>query len=156
MSKGSGFERQFVNKMNDWFNNKTGIAFRLKQSRFTYQIIDVLVDSGKHGYYAIECKSVKYTKGRPIYFTQYFTTDKHGVSQITRTTDFIKASGRTGILMIEVRRGQGYKNIWYIYPWALVDKKFTKGDKGISWKEMKRDGKPFRPKRITNINKWSD
>lgn len=154
MAKGSGFERTFVNRMNDWFTND-GIAFRLKQSRFTYQIIDVLVDSGVHGYYAVECKSVKYTHGRPIYFTQYFTVDKHGVSQITRTTDYVNASGRTGILMVEIRRGRGKKNLWYIYPWTLVDEKFNNGDKGITWKDIRKDGKQFRPERLVNIHKWN-
>lgn len=154
MAGGSGMERKVVNECNAYLENN-GFAFRLKQSRFTNQIIDCLIDSKKYGYFAIECKSAMYKNGRTIYFSQYFTTNKYGKHQIETISDYIHKSGRKGYIFIEKRKGRGYKNITYAVPWNYLEKLFNKGDKGITWKQIRKHGKIFKPSRFFKHQRWS-
>ena len=149
-SGGSATERKTVNMLNE-FMEKDGFAYRLKQSRFASQIIDVLLDSRIYGYYAIECKSIKFTTnkkdvGRPIYFNQYFTTSKKDNShQINNISEFIHKSGRVGIFLIELRRGPGHKNEMYAMSWKRLEKKFNAGENNISWDYIFKYAIPFEP-----------
>jgi hypothetical protein len=96
------FERQLVKSFNTYFkgNGIKGIAFRLKQHRFTHQYLDVIVDSLHPDYYlGIECKSISTDKGaKALYFTQHFTTDKQGSHQVDRMSEYLRLSGRKGFL----------------------------------------------------------
>jgi len=149
-SGGSATERKTVNMLNE-FMKEDGFAYRLKQSRFASQIIDVLLDSHKYGFYAIECKSVKYTtdkkgKGRPIYFKQYFTISKKDNShQINNISKFIHKSGRVGIFLVELRKGPGHKNKLYALSWKRLEKKFNAGENNISWDYIFKYAIPFKP-----------
>jgi len=122
------FERGLVSSFNAYFkeNNIKGISYRLKQHRFTPQFLDVLVDSLNPDYYlGIECKSISVEKGtKALYFTQHFTTDKKGVHQIERITDFLKSSGRCGFLAAELRFGVGHARQAYAIPWKDVADRF--------------------------------
>lgn len=101
-----------------------GIAFRLKQSRFITQIIDVLVD-GACGYLAVECKSISVEKGEDrLGFSEHFSVDKKGKHQIARISEFIKKSRRHGYLFVELRRGGGRPKKTHVLPWSVVEKRY--------------------------------
>ncbi|MEZ5334691.1 MAG: hypothetical protein R2741_05365 [Methanolobus sp.] len=116
------FERVLVQSFNTYFeeNNFKGVAYRLKQHRFTAQFLDVLVDSLHPDFYlGIECKSISVDKGaKALYFTQHFTTDKNGVHQIERISDFLLRSGRSGFLAVELKMGVGRSREAYMVPWT--------------------------------------
>jgi hypothetical protein len=122
------FERGLVTSFNNYFKENTvrGISYRLKQHRFTSQFLDVLVDSLNPDYYlGIECKSISVEKGtKALYFTQHFTTDKKGVHQIERISDFLSHSGRCGFLAVELRCGVGRPREAYAIPWNDVNARF--------------------------------
>jgi len=56
----------------------------------------------------IECKSISMDKGAgALYFSQHFTTDKQGIHQIERISEFLLKSGRRGYLAVKLRMGVG-------------------------------------------------
>lgn len=119
------FEREMVICMNRFFteNKKKGFAYRLKQSHFNTQYVDIIVDSLDPAYYmAIECKSLN---GKRLYFTSNFHKDKDGVHQVDNISGFVKYTGRSGYLAVEFR-GQGPKNEAYLMPWNMVLEFFAK------------------------------
>ncbi|MDG6242888.1 MAG: hypothetical protein QCH31_00640 [Methanolobus sp.] len=122
------FERVLVQSFNAFFEDKKlkGVAYRLKQHRFTAQFLDVLVDSLDPDYYmGIECKSISVDKGaKALYFTQHFTTDKNGVHQIERISDFLLRSGRTGFLAVELKMGVGHSREAYMIPWTELCRRY--------------------------------
>ncbi|MEA1985807.1 MAG: hypothetical protein U9N13_09195 [Euryarchaeota archaeon] len=122
------FERVLVRSFNTFFEmeNIKGIAHRLKQHRFTPQFLDVLVDSLNPDYYlGIECKSISVEKGaNALYFTQHFTVDNKGAHQIDRISDFLRRSGRTGFLAVELRHGPGCARKAHIIPWNELHQRF--------------------------------
>ncbi|WP_407354801.1 hypothetical protein [Methanolobus sp. WCC5] len=122
------FERVLVQSFNAFFEEKKlkGVAYRLKQHRFTPQFLDVLVDSLDPDYYmGIECKSISVDKGaKALYFTQHFTTDKNGVHQIERISDFLLRSGRTGFLAVELKMGVGRLREAYMIPWTELCRRY--------------------------------
>lgn len=144
------FERELVNSFNQYFEGKPirGVAYRLKQHRFTSQVVDILVDSLHPDFYlGIECKSISTDKGATsLYFTQHFSTDKRGTHQIERMTEFLKNSGRKGILAVELRRGFGHPRRAYIIPWDQVLERFRGDGVGFSvdeietFPQIKREG----------------
>jgi hypothetical protein len=148
------FERVLVQSFNAFFeqNDLKGIAHRLKQHRFTHQFLDVLVDSLNPDYYlGIECKSISVEKGaNALYFTQHFTVDKSGAHQIDRISNFLKRSGRTGFLAVELRMGAGRARKAHIIPWKELDERFhTDGavkytlSEIQAFPEIKRNGKEY-------------
>ena len=103
------FEWALVSALNSFFEKDgiAAIAYRLKQSRFSGQFMDILVDSKIPEYYlAIECKSLDARKTKSLYFKQHFSLAA-GAHQMKRETDFITRSGRQGILAVELRYGAG-------------------------------------------------
>jgi hypothetical protein len=126
----NNFESTLVKSFNAFFekNNIKGFAHRLKQSRFTGQLVDVLVDSLNPDYYlAVECKSIDASRFNAIYFTQHFSVDRKGVHQILRITDFLQRSGRKGFLAVELRYGSGRAKKAYMIPWEHVVTRFNEG-----------------------------
>ena len=94
------------------------IAYRLKQSRFASQLVDILVDSRNPEYYlAIECKSIDARKTKSLYFKQHFSLAA-GNHQLARETEFIIRSGRKGILAVELRHGVGTARTAHLVPWG--------------------------------------
>ncbi|HMA05351.1 MAG TPA: Holliday junction resolvase [Methanomicrobiales archaeon] len=126
----SDFEREMVSCLNRFFKaeKRQGFAYRLKQSKFSTQYVDVLVDSLDPRYYcAIECKSIR---GKKLYFSQHFHTDRNHVHQIDAISGFLARTGRRGYLAIEFRFGSGRTREAYLIPWeALVG--FYAGAPGI-------------------------
>jgi Holliday junction resolvase len=122
------FERTLVKSFNESFEEAglTALAYRLKQSRFAPQFIDVIVDSGNPSLYmGIECKSISVDKGASaLYFKQHFTTDKKGVHQVERISEFLRQTGRKGFLAVEFRMGAGHSKQAYLIPWDVVENDF--------------------------------
>lgn len=136
------FERQLVKSFNSYFKEKgiKGIAFRLKQHRFTHQYIDVIVDSLHPDYYlGIECKSISTDKGtKVLYFTQHFTTDKQGVHQVDRMSEYLRLSGRKGFLAVELRQGAGRRRTAFAIPWRVVAERFEANKSGFKVDEIRK------------------
>ena len=126
------FEGQLVDAINHWFeeNGDKGVAYRLKQAKYTSQWLDVLVDSPQR-YMGIECKSIKTRTVNKIYFTQHFSDN-----QVERITDYLNESGRDGFLAVELRRGRGRSRKAFIIPWDKVDKAYTSGQVGFALDEL--------------------
>jgi hypothetical protein len=114
------FERQVVVAYNDFFedNGIAGLAYRLKQSRFSLQVVDVLVDSPDQQYYlAIECKSINSRRYNKLYFSANFSG---GIEQLHGHDMFCAQTGRTGLVAIELRNSR--RNQAYLVPlWYVLD-----------------------------------
>ncbi len=133
------FEWALTNALNSFFEreNLSAIAYRLKQSRFASQLVDILVDSRYPEYYlAIECKSLDARKTKSLYFTQHFSSTGGG-HQIARETEFITRSGRIGILAVELRQGVGVARTAHFLPWGYVHEIFESGKPGVTVEEIR-------------------
>jgi hypothetical protein len=132
------FEWALVDALNKFFekNSINAIAYRLKQSRFSAQFMDILVDSRIPEYYlAIECKSLDARKTKSLYFKQHFSSAA-GAHQMTRETEFIIRSGRQGILAVELRHGAGKTRTAHLVPWGQIFQSYEEGKKGITLQEI--------------------
>ncbi|MFB3765730.1 MAG: hypothetical protein ACE14P_10870 [Methanotrichaceae archaeon] len=135
----SAFEWALTNALNSFFEkeNLNAIAYRLKQSRFASQLVDILVDSSIPEYYlAIECKSLDARKTKSLYFSQHFSS-AGGSHQIARETDFIMRSGRKGILAVELRLGAGTPRTAHFVPWGYVYEIFRSGKPGMTVEDIR-------------------
>jgi len=114
------FEITLVKSFNTSFTESgtLAISYRLKQSRFASQWLDILVDSASPDLYlGIECKSISVDKGASaLYFKQYFTVEKQGRHQIDRISEFLLKSGRKGFLAVELRMGGGHTRQAFLVP----------------------------------------
>jgi len=132
----SDFEREMVACLNRFFEagKRRGFAYRLKQHKFSTQYVDVLVDSLDPRYYcAIECKSIR---GKKLYFTQHFHSDRNQVHQIDAISSFLARTGRRGYLAIEFRFGSGKAREAYLIPWeALI--RFYRSAPGIGIEDFR-------------------
>ncbi|HVP25157.1 MAG TPA: Holliday junction resolvase [Methanomicrobiales archaeon] len=132
----SDFEREMVACLNRFFETgkRQGFAYRLKQHKWSTQYVDVLVDSLDPRYYcAIECKSIR---GRKLYFSQHFHSDRDGHHQVDAIGAFLARTGRRGYLAIEFRFGSGKSREAYLIPWeALV--RFYRTTPGIGIDEFR-------------------
>lgn len=127
----SDFEREIVHCLNQFIKTHhiQGFAYRLKQSRFTNPLVDVLVDSiNPSCHLSIECKSIIDKK---LYFSQHFPSDKEGVHQVDAISEFLNETGRTGYLAVEFRQGLGKPSEGFLIPWPVVVEHY-KADKGIT------------------------
>jgi Holliday junction resolvase len=130
------FERDIVHCLNNFFTARfqRGFAYRLKQSKFNTQYVDVLVDSLDPRYYlAIECKSIK---GKKIYFSQHFHADKNNVHQVDSISDFLEKTGRRGFIAVEFRAGPGRPKEAYLLSWDAVRRAYRESP-GISIDEFR-------------------
>jgi hypothetical protein len=130
----SSFENRVVKLINDDYftpTNRSGFAYRLKQSRWNTQFIDVLVDSGSRAFYlAIECKSINPKKTKKFYFSSWERTGKHQVETIS---EFVDRTQRFGIMAAEIRKGQGpTPNDIFLIPWSHVRNAYETGKKAIN------------------------
>src|SRR5512136_3094482 len=128
------FEWALTSALNAFFEKEgiAAIAYRLKQSRFSTQFMDILVDSKTPEYYlAIECKSLDARKTKSLYFKQHFSFAAGG-HQMARETEFITRSGRQGILAVELRHGAGKTRTAHLVPWGQVYQSFHAGKVGLT------------------------
>jgi Holliday junction resolvase len=135
------FEWALVGALNSFFERDgiAAIAYRLKQSRFSAQLVDILVDSSHPEYYlAIECKSVDARKTKSLYFKQHFSS-RAGAHQLARETEFITRSGRQGILAVELRWGGGRARSAHLVPWGQVFQSYSAGRSGITLEEIEQN-----------------
>jgi hypothetical protein len=127
------FEWALVASLNSFFlaEKIEAIAYRLKQSRFSTQFADILVDSRFPEYYlAIECKSLDARKAKTLYFKQHFSSAA-GAHQLDRETEFLERSGRQGILAVELRHGAGRPRTAHLLPWGEARQSFSDGRVGL-------------------------
>jgi hypothetical protein len=132
------FEWALTAALNSFFERSCihAIAYRLRQSRFASQLVDILVDSRIPEYYlAIECKSLDARKTKSLYFKQHFSTTA-GDHQLSRETEFITRSGRKGILAVELRHGVGRPRTAHLVPWGAVFQSFQAGNVGLTMNEI--------------------
>jgi hypothetical protein len=132
------FEWALVNALNNLFERDgiAAIAYRLKQSRFSGQFTDILVDSKIPEYYlAIECKSLDTRKTKSLYFKQHFSLAAGG-HQMSRETDFLIRSGRQGILAVELRHGAGKARTAHLVPWGQIFHSYNAGKTGLSLRDI--------------------
>lgn len=134
-----------------------GFAFRLKQSHFFTQFIDVLVDSADPlNYLGIECKSFTPPKTEKLYFSK-FTVSKKGEHQVTRISEFIEKTGRFGVLALELRgtsRGPNLNTI-FLVPWAQVKAWYEDGEKYIDPEWLAENEYP-QLKKVDGVLNWVD
>lgn len=132
------FEWALTHALNAFFEKDgvAAIAYRLKQSPFAAQFMDILVDSKTPEYYlAIECKSLDARKTKSLYFGRYFSRAA-GAHQLSRETEFITRSGRQGILAVELRRGAGKPRTAHLVPWGQIYQSFSEGKSGLSLRDI--------------------
>ena len=132
------FEWALTHALNAFFEKDgvAAIAYRLKQSPFAAQFMDILVDSKIPEYYlAIECKSLDARKTKSLYFGRYFSRAA-GAHQLSRETEFITRSGRQGILAVELRRGAGKARTAHLVPWGQIYQSFSEGKSGLSLRDI--------------------
>jgi len=132
------FEWALTHALNAFFEKDgvAAIAYRLKQSPFAAQFMDILVDSKTPEYYlAIECKSLDARKTKSLYFGRYFSRAA-GAHQLSRETEFITRSGRQGILAVELRRGAGKARTAHLVPWGQIYQSFSEGKSGLSLRDI--------------------
>ncbi len=150
------FEWALVSALNSFFERDgiAAIAYRLKQSRFSAQFMDILVDSKIPEYYlAIECKSLDARKTKALYFKQHFSLAA-GAHQMKRETDFITRSGRQGILAVELRYGAGKARTAHLVSWGEIFQRYNAGETGITLQEievnppLERTGGAYRVSRL--------
>jgi hypothetical protein len=130
----SPFEGRVVKLINeDYFSalQRPGFAYRLKQSRWNTQFIDVLVDSRSPGFYlAIECKSIDPKKTKKFYFSSWQRVS--GKHQVDTISEFVDKTQRFGIMAAEIRKGRGpIPNDVFLIPWAHVRNAYETGKKAI-------------------------
>ncbi len=132
------FEWALTAALNSFFEKEgiNAIAYRLKQSRFVSQVMDILVDSRHPEYYlAIECKSLDARKAKTLYFKQHFSLAAGG-HQLTRETEFLARSGRQGILAVELRHGVGKPRTAHFIPWGQVYQSYEAKKSGLTREEI--------------------
>jgi Holliday junction resolvase len=139
----SNFERELVKSFNEFFERSAidAIAYRIKQHRFSQQMLDILVDSSDRQFYlGIECKSISPSKGATsLYFSQHFSVDKKGEHQVAKMHEFLRKSGRTGYVAVELKMGSGKSKAAYFIAWPQVWKRFSRGQSGFSIEEIKQN-----------------
>jgi hypothetical protein len=132
------FEWALTHALNTFFEKDgiAAIAYRLRQSPFSTQFMDILVDSKIPEYYlAIECKSLDARKTKSLYFKQHFSLAAEG-HQMARETEFLTRSGRQGILAVELRRGAGKARTAHLVPWGQIFQRFAEGKAGLSLQDI--------------------
>lgn len=137
-SKIHDFEHVLVRSFNKYFliNGISALAYRLLQSKYQSQRIDIIIDSNEIQNFAIECKSTAgLNKTHKLNFKSNFTTDKNGLHQIDRITQYRELTGRDTYLAIELRKGQGRAREAHFIPWDNVLELYNT-DTGIELKTV--------------------
>ncbi len=133
------FELELVNSFNSFFEKYkiNAIAYRRKQSKYSDQFCDILVDSKNADFYlAIENKSINLNSSKKLYFSQHFHSNER--KQIEKISEFLKKSGRKGFLALEVRKGKGRSKKAYLIDWNYVFSQIAGGKKGIDLENLKK------------------
>lgn len=136
------FEWDMVQALNVFLKTgaRTGKAYRLKQTRYQSQFLDILVDSAESRYYlGIECKSINAVKYKKLYFATYFS-QAGGIHQMDRISKFLQETGRKGFLAVEMRNGTGKKREAYLLPFKWVYEQFKSGVNGLSTEDVRKIG----------------
>ena len=150
------FEWALVNSLNSFFEKDgiAAIAYRLKQSRFSGQLMDILVDSKIPEYYlAIECKSLDARK------TNRSTSSSTSASPPERTRWRARrsssparegrASWRWSCATAPAKRRSAH-----LVPWGQIFQSYNAGKTGLSLRDieinppLERKGGAYRISRL--------
>lgn len=119
---GKNFERALVSALNIMYIDYDidALAYRRWAPPRVEQEMDIVSDSleGKY-YFAIECKSVDGRKTDSLYWSQHFSATPAG-HQIDRECSWLRMTGRTGYLAVEIRSGSGSAREAYLYPYQQL------------------------------------
>lgn len=137
----NSFEGDMVLALNTFLRKgRTGKAYRLRQSRYQSQFLDILVDSKEPRYYmGIECKSINAVKYKKLYWATYFSL-AGGVHQLERISKFLQDTGRRGFLAVELRLGIGKKREAYLLPFAWIYDQYKSGINGLAVDDIRKNG----------------
>lgn len=147
------FEHILVRSFNSFFtkNGIHALAYRLLQTKYQSQRIDIIIDSKEINCLAIECKSINASnKTHKLNFKSHFTTDKNGSHQIDRITQYRALTGRDVYLAIELRKGAGRPREAHLIPWDDVLSIYNT-DVGIDFKTVLEYPKITRSNGLYNI-----
>lgn len=135
-----GFENEFVNAFNKYFENISqtstplGIAYRNRQAEYVGQKLDIIVDHPSY-YLGIEEKSKDISgKQSKLYFSRDFSsreTENGEIHQVQYINEFLQRSGRKGYLLVVLKRGKGKQQQAYFIDWGFVINLWVEGVKGI-------------------------
>lgn len=126
-------ERGIVNAFNRVFDGgeHDGMAYRRKQSRFTSQFADLLVDTNSRllDNLVIEHKSWKLSSSKKLYFSQHFSSGTEdnfleSTHQVNRVAEFAELTGRRPLLGVEVRQGMGNPKQLFFVHWNKIQSRY--------------------------------
>lgn len=134
------FEWDLVKAFNAFFKVQkiTGKAYRLKQTMWISQILDIQCDSPDPRYYlGVECKSMNAQKYHKIYFSTYFSKSG-GSHQLDRIKKFLEETGRKGYLAVELRLGAGKRREAYLLDFNKVYDIYKSEVNGIGIEDIRK------------------
>jgi len=130
---GKSFERDMVRAFNVYFleNGIDALAYRRWAPERSHQEFDLVCDSADIGFYlAIECKSVSEQSTKALYFKSHFSAP-NGNHQLDRERDWLRRTGRIGLLAVEIRAGKGKQREAYMIPFMEVMDVYRAGATGL-------------------------
>ena len=146
---GSSFEITMFKYFNEYMRKRDmrGICYRIPDNRSCNQIIDLNIDSPDLGFISAECKSIKNSSENNglLYFSTISRINSNGLSQIVNQHEFLKMSGRYGLLIFQFR---DMKKI-FIVPHMFVYRKVINGDLYITTEEIIKNGFDFSDKKAS-------
>jgi hypothetical protein len=138
-------ENEIVKALNFFYhsNNIKAYAYRFPQSErkmqkgVSNQPCDILSDSSNSKYYiAIEAKSMDISdKNQNLNFKSRFTCTNN-IHQLEHESFFCELTGRTGWLVIELRRGAGKPRKCHVIDLNSVCHKYKAGEKSLKLVEI--------------------
>lgn len=140
MTKASQFESDLTKSLNACLSGQSirAIAYRHFEHKKNEQLFDILMDTrGVELYFAFECKSVDYSQYRRLYFSSAFSSTDAG-HQIERESEFLKMSGRAGVLAVELRNCDDRRKRCLFIGWPSVIKHWNENAKGIDLRDLTR------------------
>jgi|WetSurMetagenome_2_1015567.scaffolds.fasta_scaffold38551_5 hypothetical protein len=140
MTKSSQFESELTKALNACLRAEkvNAIAYRHFEHKKNEQLFDILIDNrGVELYFAIECKSVDYSQYKRLYFSSAFSCTDAG-HQIERESEFLKMSGRAGILAVELRNMEDRRKRCLLIGWPSVIKHWNQDEKGIDLRDLSK------------------
>lgn len=137
IDEGKVFETNLETYLNDWLMNNgvRGLCYAFPDGGNQIQRIDLLLDSDV-GNVGIECKSIyeianSFKTGK-IELSKLNRPGKDGVGQLERQHQFLRETGRLGVLAIEFR----FSKEIYLLPHEFVFQKLSIGDTILTFSEI--------------------
>jgi hypothetical protein len=140
MTKASQFESDLTKSLNASLKSQNikAIAYRHFEHKKNEQLFDILMDTrGVELYFAFECKTIDYANYKRLYFSSAFSSTNAG-HQIERESEFLKMSGRAGVLAVELRNCEDRRKRCLFIGWPSVIKHWNENKTGIDLRDLER------------------